>query len=345
MHQLIQRSGSPALRNMCAMGMLALLATGCRQTTGVTPGSPLTPVSPMVPSGMLSPIQPTSAIGPMGGATRVPPPSTGSYTVPNNYMGGQASLAPSSNYAPQYQTNDGWRGDAVSPASASDFGTVGSGVQPAGGAAFSNGMGNSSQPNMYSPDAYGNNNGSMVPNNISDQNNSLGRPRTGGMQVIDLTNAPPPPGYRSSYGNDPQYNSPQFNSAPPIHYGAGQAGSAFGGAAINGTTINGPSSNGTVYSTPGILPPLQSTAPGFAPSGNAAPLSGANDLPDPRMQADAGYNTNSLSGNQAFADATQMNDYGASDPVDRTAMGLPTTAPVSQQQRSNLQWRSPSPRF
>lgn len=51
------------------------MATGCRQ-----PGNPNAPLLP---------------IAPLGGQTRVPPPATGSFAVPNQYYQGQASLADS----------------------------------------------------------------------------------------------------------------------------------------------------------------------------------------------------------------------------------------------------------
>lgn len=41
-----------------------------------------------------NPAMPLSPVGPLGGSTRVPPPATGSYAVPNDYYQGQASLAP-----------------------------------------------------------------------------------------------------------------------------------------------------------------------------------------------------------------------------------------------------------
>lgn len=56
--------------------LLILLLGGCHQSAN--PAIPLSPV------------------GPLGGSTRVPPPATGSYAVPNGYYQGQASLAPNS---------------------------------------------------------------------------------------------------------------------------------------------------------------------------------------------------------------------------------------------------------
>lgn len=55
-------------------GLLILLLGGCQQ-----PNNPAIPLSP---------------ISPLGANTRVPPPQTGSYAVPNGYYQGQASAAP-----------------------------------------------------------------------------------------------------------------------------------------------------------------------------------------------------------------------------------------------------------
>ena len=55
--------------------LLILLLGGCHQSAN--PAIPLSPV------------------GPLGGSTRVPPPATGSYAVPDGYYQGQASLTPS----------------------------------------------------------------------------------------------------------------------------------------------------------------------------------------------------------------------------------------------------------
>lgn len=54
--------------------LLILLIGGCQQ-----PSNPAIPLSP---------------VGPLGASTRVPPPQTGSYAVPNGYYQGQASVAP-----------------------------------------------------------------------------------------------------------------------------------------------------------------------------------------------------------------------------------------------------------
>lgn len=246
---------TPLIFSVSAIGMLMLVSAGCQQTTGITPGSPLTSVSPLAPNG-LSPIQPTSAVGPLGQSTRVPPPSTGSYSVPNNYMGGQVPLSQIPNQqgfhpnsgSPNAGSLGGWQNSNVAPVSG--LAPVGSGVAQAGGTAGST-LGHGS---AFPPSSFGG--GPMVPSTNQ-------RPQSGGMQVIDLTGAPPPPGYQS----------PSYYSVNPFQSPTNQPISPGG---FQQPLVPYNPASGVIQSTPSMLPPLnQSTSP--------PPVA----LPDARLQAGA----------------------------------------------------------
>jgi hypothetical protein len=121
----------------------------------------------------------------MGQPTRVPPPATGSYSAPNNYMGGSPPIGQVNNQAAPY--------DSFS-SSVSGTGPVGSGV---------------------SPTAYVEQNassGALSPLDSTSQP-SLS-PTLGGMRVIDMTQAPPPPGYYPQY-QAPQLQGQQYPQAYP----------------------------------------------------------------------------------------------------------------------------------
>lgn len=279
--------------SILVMGICATFFSGCQQTTGIAPGSTLTPVSPLAPNG-LSPVQPTSAIGPFGGNTRVPPPATnsysprGSYTVPNNYMGGSSPLSQNNlGTSPSVPNAGGWRGNQVAPVSG--IGPASSNVQPAGGGSGSG---------FQSP-------GNSVPSTVPNMN---GRTQSGGMPVIDLTGAPPPPGYRSSPTNP------------------------FLSSANNESIINAPNNSvvprsyipnipGAIQSVPQMLPPIQNNVAGSSVT-----------LPNPQFQASA---SNSI--------GAPANDWSGNNP--RAGVPLPSTSPVQNNQRNNLSWRSPAPRY
>ena len=142
-----------------------MVVAGCRQTTGPNATGPLTPLAPTT----LSPLSTgqTPTLGPFGGPTRVTPPAAGT-VAPNNYMGGTV--------APSVQSNLGTQpGGFVSRGNQ----VIGSGVQVAG---FTDT--NTVLNQVPAPVS-----GPVISTAPSD-------PRSGGMRVIDLTNSPPPPGYR-----------------------------------------------------------------------------------------------------------------------------------------------------
>jgi hypothetical protein len=138
---------------------LVIGATGCRQTTGPAMGGTFSTTSPLSPVNGQTPI-----LGPFGGNTRVAPPSTGSFHSP-------AASAPISQPPPQYnplgQQQYEPRGMNA---------PVGSGVQQA---------------------TWTETNANVPGQPIASQNSAGASSdlRLGGMQVIDLTGAPNPPGY------------------------------------------------------------------------------------------------------------------------------------------------------
>lgn len=164
-----------------------LCAVGCQQTAGPASTGPLTPIGPLAPVGAGQ----APALTPFGGTTKVTPPATGSYAAPNNYMGGvvpggQASVSGGSSQGFAAPGNN-VIGSGVQVAGWNETNTVVAGGGPTA-------IGQSPSPtSTFGPAADGGSN-----------------PRSGGMQVIDLTGAPPPPGYRPSvpgpYPVAPQQN-------------------------------------------------------------------------------------------------------------------------------------------
>ncbi len=230
-------------RSYLAMQLLfaaiMMVTTGCRQTTGTTAGGPLVPLSP-------NNAATTPALVPFGGPTRVTPPPTGSYTVPNNYMGGSA---PISQLPPT--AVGGFAAAGGNP-------VIGSGVQRAGWTETGS--------NFQGP---GN---SVVTYGVNPSSNL----RSGGMQVIDLTGAPSPPGYRAPV-------------APPANFGTPQNFPSQPGFGAQQNQWNGPASVVPIQSVPapsrgnlagaGVAGPSTEVARSreFPPSssGNLAPINSA----------------------------------------------------------------------
>ncbi len=142
---------------------IALLTIGCQQTPNAS--SQLTPLGTLAPAPQLAPVSTTSTgTGPFGGRTRIAPPGTGSYAVPNNYMGGTApvgQLGVNQRPLDSFSSNSGVRAAAFAES-----------ASPSGVAPTSFGAGFAPQPTPL-------------------------QPQLGGMRVHDLTGAPSPPGYRT----------------------------------------------------------------------------------------------------------------------------------------------------
>ncbi|MDA8744683.1 hypothetical protein N9N28_08630 [Rubripirellula amarantea] len=216
-----------------AMGLT--LVGGCRQTTGPTASGQLSPL------GSLSPVAPgqTPVLGPFGGSTRVSPPPTGSFNgsatavVPNNYLGSSPTSSPYIGSAPngfsQYDglatapselpppSNDSFDRSPIG-ASTFDSTPIGSGVQTASWTETNAAFGPATTfPQQETP---------ADRSQFTNQRDA----RAGGMQVIDLTGAPNPPGYTgvNSYaGSSVQYSpspiaSPSMMPSPANNY-AGQS--------------------------------------------------------------------------------------------------------------------------
>ncbi|WP_442511018.1 hypothetical protein SH528x_002674 [Novipirellula sp. SH528] len=201
------------MRRLClgtCMLALALTNVGCRQTTGPTAGGPLTPVGPMAPVGLTpAPVggMGASAFSPTGAATRVPPPPNNSFQNPG---GGPASFVPygQANAAPFRSGNELQPFDSFSSNQQQSYGprplasaagggnsygnqAIGSGVATTGwtetNAQVSTVSGTFDNPNQNPNQNYGN------PANGYEPANSVPRVRFNGMQVNDLTGAPPTP--------------------------------------------------------------------------------------------------------------------------------------------------------
>ena len=206
-----------------AVLLTAPLIIGCQQTNG-TINSPLTPVGAFSGVDPLSPVQQgvrtTSGVGPLGGPTRVTPPATRGYSVPNNYLGGlgQASHQAAPNqetFANQSgQTGSGWVQSGQLPttqqangstlASTPTFGQSFANQNPTGQTFAANSVGpqNSGQPNSGQSN-------SVQRNPLQA---SVARPQSGGMRVIDMTGSPAPPNYQPVAGNpSATFQSPNGN--------------------------------------------------------------------------------------------------------------------------------------
>lgn len=213
------------MRQSCAAALvfsIALLIAGCQQTPNAS--TQLTPVGTMsqpqlAPVGTVAPVSGTSGIGPFGRPTRIPPPSTGSYGVPNNYMGGTTTIGEVGiNTQPidQFRSSSGVQaaGFADAPATGGVATTsFGSGFQTQGAPAAS------TPPSM--------------------------QPQLGGMRVHDLTGAPLPPGYRGNavvIPSQPQQPT-QPRSFAPNPAGGYPAGGYPGGGNTGGRFHQSPPAN------------------------------------------------------------------------------------------------------
>lgn len=308
---------------------ITTVTTGCRQTTATTATSPLVPLAP---NGAAAP----PSLMPFGtGQVRVTPPPANSGT-PNNYLGG----------APNTQSNN-------APFGASGFAAqaIGSGVPPTGWNA-ANGV-NGAVPQGTAPTgglALG-----VAPVN----------PRSGGMQVIDLTAAPAPPGYRpsgvaqTSYGSpsisQPNYNAPGLGPQPTFQPAPVQIQTPPAGQIASGFQ-NAPS---------GVI--AQAPQPQAQPQFQAQPQPQFQSAPQPQFQSAPQPQFQSVPQPQ-FQSAPQPQVQGQPQlqmaPVPTSAQfqpiqrnvgslppnGAPSTEPVQPQPttaapQNDLRWRTPGTQF
>ena len=326
--------------------------TGCRQATGPT-GAPRTPIGPLAPSspGAIGP-----TLGPFGAPTRVTPPATGSYGTANNFMGGVAPVG----YAPQagraqnlagMQGATGGSGLATNMAGSMNNRVIGSGVQQAGWTETNATMGNAAPSGIASP-------------------SSSGPRRDGGMRVIDLTDAPPPPGYRPYAAQPPAAMAGMngYRSSPSISASGGYTATRGYGQnatpAYGQNTTSGYGQNATTGYRQSVVPaggqgnvPRPPANPmnnyqsydvsganpaEFAPSsvGSAPVAAPLKPVQDPPHMAQL-----SPSQTEPLLETSGPSWSGQS----QTAPSPPSTEPVpdslSSQPNSKLPWRTPAPRF
>lgn len=253
-----------------------LVVTGCRNTTNM-PGAPLStssPLSPMQGNAILAPLQPVSGFGSTGASIRVPPPPTGAYSVPGSYGAPSTFGTPPtgavipSGLSPSGTTlgaNGVTRGVTdLTPGIPVPMAGATSGVQQTGWV----GQGGTN----ITPTAYG---GVPAPQTLAPQTQPppttgpvLG-PRSGGMQVIDLTGSVGPPGYVAP----PSYPSsgmvPQsVPYLPPVQTAPSVPSNQFPVVQPSGSTFV--SSSNSVPSTTsfGAMPTIQTAS---RPNGVALP--------------------------------------------------------------------------
>ncbi|MCC9643403.1 hypothetical protein LOC71_14050 [Rhodopirellula sp. JC740] len=271
---------------LSALATLGLLA-GCQQTSGTTAA----PISMLQPG--QTPVQNPSlpTLGPFGASARVPPPATGSY-------GSVTGATSASTYAPTMPYNSSASG--IVPMSHTADSAVGSGVMQAGGTFDSSAA--SPAPQWVETNSVQPTSAVSAP--------STG-PRSGGMPVIDLTTAPPPPGYVPS-GTMP---------SGAMNYGNSTAMNMVAGYPAN-TQINAGS---TVQ--PGQLPvsqlvpvqPTQSASESAQWNTASAPVAGASD---------------SFQANTPVAATTMQNNSVGSQPAANQPSFSTADRPV--------QWRAPN---
>ena len=320
------------------MSAVSFVAVGCRQTTGPSTAGPTGPLSP-VATGQ------TPTLNPFGGPTRVTPPSTGSFSAPNTYIGGPpgqanvAPIAPSGFAAAPGQAPvgsgvqptsgvqaAGWTetgSNVANPTTQSGFGANSFTPSPSAGTVAPSAFG-STAPSAFgstAPSAFGSTApsafGSTAPSTAGSPAAPTS-PQLGGMEVIDLTGAPPPPGYQPT---QPNYQP----SAPGV------------------APMGAPTSSG-FQAPPSNVPAGQS---GFQPSTgfqSAAPAASYQPQPQPAT----GYPTQQSFQSVPEAEiAARMNPIPAPNtPAAAPTTTGPSTDPVNSDSfqngsSANLPWRRP----
>lgn len=298
--------------------LFPLLLAGCHQTSTST-------APPMSPVGASS----APTLNPFGGPTRVSPPPTGSYASPNNYLSSPAAngvapngVAPGGTVAP----------GQVSPMPGTGFptqsnNTVGSGV--------SSGQWASSVPSNPSNSVNGS--GVVTASTFGVDSANPGNPGAGGMQVIDLTGAPPPPGYH------PANSTMNISVAAPASGSVGQPVAPAGYSATSYPTPTYPTAippgtpmqnTVTVSAVAPVVDPTSSLQP-LAPTTEAFPMSqpvvqsaglqpiGSAPATAPTVSTSAGSTT-----------------FGSPNAI-QPAGGTANTPNASSDANQDLMWRTP----
>ncbi|MCO8121190.1 hypothetical protein NHH03_05530 [Stieleria sp. TO1_6] len=303
---------TPLLVRALLITGVVLVVSGCRNTTNTAlnpmgGSSSLTPLSPNQGGAMLSPLQPTSGIGTFGAPTRVAPPPTGAYSAP----GGAYAAPPSS-----FGTTSSWTQPPPnntynsSPGFAESAGNFDSGVRQTGW--VGDAPAGQVPPSAYNNGSYNNgayNNGFDAGAPAPPAANPTPGPRSGGMQVIDLTQAPNPPGY-----------TPPRNQSAPSYSPTGYPAAGYPAAGYTGNGYPPPA-------PPAAAPPT---------AGQSVPLGQPTN------------STFVQSGETGF-EASPSSAYGTVQTASRPETSvLPSTEPypgTATPPADELQWRRPSPRF
>lgn len=194
-----------------------VFTTGCRNTTNTAmsplgSAGPLSPLAPVQGTAPLSPIQPTSGFSTTGAPTRVPPPPTGSYNSSVSTYSGPANYGATSNW--DLNSGNLYAASGVTPNGA----TIGStgithGVTELNPLRTPTGVSGNvpvsqsvSQAGWIGDDPVGSQTSVSPANSLAGNASNV---RAGGMQPIDLTSVPYPPGYVPPQQRNPSTDIPQ----------------------------------------------------------------------------------------------------------------------------------------
>lgn len=272
------------------------------------------PVGSLGNIGPLAPVNGGTAaasLSPLGQPTRVPPPSTGSFTAPNNYMGG----APS--------------GQAYHPAAPYDsFSSV---APPT--SSFDSGVAPTSfleqTPNTFAPAA-------SAP--------SLS-PTLGGMRVIDMTQAPAPPGYQPAY-QPQQYQAQPYQGSPSplaqnpqsFYPNAQNFGGQSAAAGADQPPYNVAPQDYEANQNGYPMQTIQVPGPGEIALGNRGP----------RLQPNVGSGPSAIIANGSEYPMRPSVSEPSFQGGSRFPMSQPSTEPIDNRieaPQENLPWRRPGTQF
>ena len=270
---------------------ITLVAAGCRQTSPTTANGALVPLSPS--AGSAAP-----TFQPFGGQTRVTPPPPGSFSVPNNYLGGGTPVghmgSPSAAVGgiAAVQNPGSYGPNSTGP------GVIGSGVQQTGWTETGATVAQPINPNSgaYAP-------GPIAAGPIA----PVRDPRSGGMQVIDLTGAPAPPGYRPNFVPQTGFSTPSISQRD--------------------------------FSQPPSFAPIRSVQ---APQANS--FTSVNSAPGGAIAAVPQFQPRQAAGVQPTASQNPAAAGNALTPVN-AAPALGSAPSPTTGQPSNLPWRSPGAQY
>ncbi len=292
------------MRQSCFAVLLSAIALtiGCRHAPNGS--SALAPAGTI--SNQMTPARSVSTgIGPFGGRTRIAPPGTGSYAVPNNYMGGAPPVGEfGANTAPVDSFD---RASGVRPAAFAETATN----RTAG--TFGAGFDNPSPANMNAAPGM--------------------TPQLGGMRVHDLTNTPPPPGYQP---HGIIANQGSFQSQPTFTPQGAPAQQFFNGNAP--VTNQYPANNFAPQPTQ-----RNSTQPNLIQPNNSQPrmpnfLPGAQIAGSPQAMGQPSFSTAQLPGNTSGEVPLRPSPM---QPSFRGAAQFPSTAPSTDPVNNNAPGQSP----